>query len=276
VALVGLPQVRHRPHLGNEVTTLLIDGDIFIYQIASKAETPVDWGDGQWTLSADFDIAKQELDDYLAKLQSTLDAHDTVVAIKDSQNWRRTVLSTYKAHRDNVREPMLRKPLMQHVRDTYRVFSRPTLEGDDVLGILATSEKIIKGRKIVVSIDKDMKQIPGEHYNPKTEEHFTVLPANADYWHMVQTLTGDATDGYKGCPGVGPKSAERILVQTGGGVADNWVRDWYWPRIIEAYEAKGLTEADALVQARVARICRNTDYDFTKKEVILWNPPPRS
>jgi DNA polymerase-1 len=121
-----------------------------------------------------------------------------------------------------------------------------------------------------------MKQVPGEHYNPKTAERFTVLEAQADYWHMQQTLTGDATDGYKGLPGCGPKGAAKILVQVGGGVAANWVSDWYWPRIIEAYENAGLTEADALVQARVARICRNSDYDFSERKVILWTPPPRT
>jgi DNA polymerase-1 len=43
--------------------------------------------------------------------------------------------------------------------------------------------------------------------------------------------------------------------------------------VVAAFESKGLTEEDALVQARVARICRASDYDFKTKEVKLWNPP---
>ena len=38
-----------------------------------------------------------------------------------------------------------------------------------------------------------------------------------------------------------------------------------------AFEKKGLTESDALVQARVARILRASDYDFAAKKPILWS-----
>ena len=36
-----------------------------------------------------------------------------------------------------------------------------------------------------------------------------------------------------------------------------------------------LYTADAIIQARVARIYRASDYDFKKKEVILWSPPTK-
>jgi DNA polymerase-1 len=42
---------------------------------------------------------------------------------------------------------------------------------------------------------------------------------------------------------------------------------------VEAYAKKNLTADDALVQARVARILRHTDYNFKTKEPILWTPP---
>jgi DNA polymerase-1 len=43
--------------------------------------------------------------------------------------------------------------------------------------------------------------------------------------------------------------------------------------VVPAYEAKGLTADDALVQARVSKILQHTDYNFTRKEPILWTPP---
>src|SRR5262249_40632645 len=132
--------------------------------------------------------------------------------------------------------------------------------------ILATSDKIIPGRKIIVSADKDMKTIPGEHYDPNKRELgvVTVSRLEADGYHMMQTLTGDTTDGYTGCPGVGPKKAEKIL----GDEPHLW-----WHRVVEAYDKAGLSEAEALTQARVARILRATDYDFKLKKPILWTPP---
>ena len=45
-----------------------------------------------------------------------------------------------------------------------------------------------------------------------------------------------------------------------------------WQSVVELFESKGFTEEDALLQARVARILRYEDYDFEKKEVILWTP----
>ena len=68
------------------------------------------------------------------------------------------------------------------------------------------------------------------------------------------------------CPGVGPVKAEECLAEAKiyGGP--------YWSAVVATYENKGLTEEDALVQARVARICRADDYDFKNKEVRLWNP----
>lgn len=47
-----------------------------------------------------------------------------------------------------------------------------------------------------------------------------------------------------------------------------------WPVVVQAYEKKGLSEEVALVQAQIARICRRDDYDFKRKEVILWKPKP--
>ena len=92
-----------------------------------------------------------------------------------------------------------------------------------------------------------------------------VSETEADWWHMYQTLCGDTTDGYAGLPGCGPKKAEKVI-----GTVDEPAPDW--AAVAAAFTAKSLSEEDALVQARVARICRASDYDFKNKEVILWTP----
>jgi DNA polymerase-1 len=94
----------------------------------------------------------------------------------------------------------------------------------------------------------------------------TVTEDEADYWHMFQTLTGDTVDGFKGCPGMGPVGAQKLL---GEAMA---TEDGMWPYVVKAYEKKKLTEADALTQARLARILRWGDWDKNKKEPILWTP----
>jgi hypothetical protein len=42
---------------------------------------------------------------------------------------------------------------------------------------------------------------------------------------------------------------------------------------VKAYDKAGLSEEEALTQARVARICRAEDYDRKSKKVNLWEPP---
>ena len=49
-----------------------------------------------------------------------------------------------------------------------------------------------------------------------------------------------------------------------------------WTVILEAYIKAGLTEEDAIRNARLARILRPGEYNSTTKEPILWTPHPTS
>jgi DNA polymerase I len=177
-------------------------------------------------------------------------------------------MPTYKQNRKKTRKPITYRPLMEYVHETCDTYERETMEGDDVLGILATHPTLIPGEKIIVAIDKDMQTVPGLHLNyekaRKTGDYepFEVTEDQANRFHFTQTLTGDVTDGYPGCPGVGPVKAAKILDAA----------EEPWPAIVAAYEKAGLSEAEALRNARVARICRASDYDFKGKKVILWSP----
>jgi DNA polymerase-1 len=155
------------------------------------------------------------------------------------------------------------------VLEEYPNTSKPSLEADDVIGILATKP----GNKCLIwSTDKDLKQIPGYHLIEGGREF--ISKSQGDYFHLQQTLTGDAVDGYPGCPGVGPVTAVKILSNEPTGPIDpeiTWV-EWHWTNVVKAYEKKGLTEADALVQAQIARICQWENWDQTNQEVIKWLP----
>lgn len=253
-------------------TTLLIDGDPIAYQAAFANEQRIDWGDGEPTVTHDETAALADVDLYIEKLRGDLGVKDVIVALSvaTQTGWRRPILPTYKANRAKAHKPLALEPCRQLLLKRWKAYIRPTLEADDVLGILATHRTLVKGEKIVVSIDKDLRQVPGRIYNPRSEEMVEVSEEDGDYLHMLQTLTGDTVDGYTGLPGIGPVKAAKLL-----GERDVPLLQW-WAHVVAAYEAKGLTEDDALVQARVARVCRAEDYDFKKKEVRLWTPPKPS
>ena len=132
----------------------------------------------------------------------------------------------------------------------------PELEADDAMGIYATQNP----GNIVVSPDKDMKQIPGKLYN--MDENFTITKEEGAAWHLIQCLSGDQTDGYGGVPGIGVKRAETLFNKEG----------YSWKTVVKAFEDKDLTENDALTNARLARILTVDDYDFAKNRPILWSP----
>lgn len=237
----------------------LVDADIVAYQAAASSEQPFNWGDGLWTLHAFEEDAVTHFETILQKLKEKTEAQKLVLAFSDSENWRKSVLPTYKSNRKDVRKPMLLKFLRRYAQDKYDCRQIAGLEGDDVIGLNATGK--MANLYVICSLDKDLKTIPGQHYNFGTDEFFEVSPEEADRWHLIQTLTGDQTDGYSGCPGIGPKTAEKILADGGG-----------WEAVVKAYAKAGFGEEEALTQARVARILRFNEYDFENNQVKLWTP----
>ena len=244
--------------------TLLIDGDIVLYEVSIACEHAVDWGDDVWTLHSDFREAKQRFDGWISDIKEKLSAESVILAFSSKQNWRKQILPTYKNNRKNKRKPLTFAGLKSYCRDVYSTYEIEDLEGDDVLGLLVGYPRLrrISGEKIIVTIDKDLMTIPGFHYYPNRSEEgiIEVTPDQADYNHLLQSLTGDSVDGYSGCPGIGPKKAEAALKKA------------EWSEVVKEYENKGLAEEDALIQARVARILRWGEYDFGKGEVKPWNP----
>lgn len=245
--------------------TLLIDGDILLYVESSAVEIEMDWGDDWWTLHGDAREAKERVDIWVADIKELLEADDVILTLTDNANWRKDVLPTYKANRKGKRKPVVYNELKRYAIDTYKTALYPTLEADDVMGILQT-DPANDNDTVIVSEDKDMMTIPGKLYRPiRPEEGIQYISLEqANYNHYKQALMGDSTDGYAGCPGIGPKTAEKILKQ-----ADD---SECWGLIVAAYEKAGLTEEDALTQARVARILRHGEYNHKKEKVNLWTP----
>ena len=48
--------------------TLLVDGDIVAYKAATIAETPIDWGDGLWTLHAHEKDVIGAMEEFMSKI----------------------------------------------------------------------------------------------------------------------------------------------------------------------------------------------------------------
>ena len=236
---------------------ILCDADFIVYKACAAAETEIDWGDDTILVTSNFSDAYGATKRELAKLENKFGTFSSMILFfSDSTNFRKKILADYKGHR-NRKKPCGYKRVINKLKTEYEVIIMPTLEADDAMGIYATKHT----GNIIVSPDKDMKQIPGKLYN--FDETFTINKEQGEAWHLIQAVSGDQTDGYSGVPGIGVKRAETLFKEKG----------YSWRTVVNAFTDKGLTETDALVNARLAKILTVDDYDFTKNKPILWNPP---
>lgn len=244
---------------------LLIDGDIYLYKASAATEKLVNFDGDNCFMLGSLSEAKEIFAETINSFLEDFKTKEYIIALSDKENFRKDILPTYKANRKNKPKPVQYNFLREWVEENYKVMCRPRLEGDDILGILATSPVIIKNpNKIIISLDKDMKTLPARYYDSGKEERKRITEQEANYNHMLQTLTGDTTDNYKGLQGVGKVNAEKIINK-------DMTYQEMWQAVLSAYREKGFTEKDALIQARVARILRYYDYDYKRKSVIYWH-----
>lgn len=258
--------------------TILGDADIFAFKYAAKTEDKYyfDGDDAPPAIDADFDAAIAGVEEYIGELQEKLKASEVIICLSDpNANFRKGIYEPYKAKRDHSTRPVFLQDVKDWFKTKYKTYQRDTLEADDCMGILATHPTLVKGDKVIVSEDKDMQTIPGLLYNPRKDTKIRKISRlEADRFHLWQAVVGDTCDGYPGAKGVGKKSPHALGVLASKTVAEMWTH-------VLAAHAKTLkttvddpqVEASALVQARLARILRATDWDFESKRPRLWMPP---
>lgn len=263
--------------------TALLDADVLCYRAAAVAQDTVDWGDGDGPTQTTnekmaYQVADQLVDDWTkaAKEKQNLLVFSDRTHRKAS--FRYHVCPTYKANRPQEKPP-LHDEVYAYLKTQYPNVWIPGLEGDDVLGLMATGEQ---GNKyVVVSIDKDMLTVPCRQVNPShaADGVKKVSLLQADYNWMFQTICGDSVDNFKGAPGAGKVRAAAALALKRS-FKDRWeaVLDVF----VEQHDkpstnAKFTTDTafdEALMNARCARILRYGDHDNKTGKVRLWHPDP--
>jgi hypothetical protein len=173
----------------------LIDGDIVVYRGAASAEK-----EEQWVALA---RADQMIQDILADTGS--DSYS--VYLTGTDNFRREIAPSYKANR-----PDERPAHWQAVREFLVTHHKAEIcnghEADDQLGIQQDKER---GTTVICSIDKDLLQIPGRHYN-FVKKTFQEVGIDEGLEHLyLQSLIGDRSDNIIGVAGIGPVKAAQAL-----------------------------------------------------------------
>ena len=247
---------------------LLIDADIFVYKATRLSEREINWEGDSWTLHSDMAEVKTIIDDQIWKVldKTKIGAVLPIVTLcfSDKKNYRKKINPDYKSNRKGGRKPMCFSNAIDYCKSEYNCVSYDWLEADDVMGIMSTEPS--KESTIIVSEDKDLLTIPGLHWDFKEEKIFKWAKDQADYQFFYQVLVGDTVDNYKGCQGIGPISAEKILRENIGSVSD------MWEVVLEAFLKSGQGEKEAIRNARMARILRAGEFDTDTNIITLWTP----
>ena len=154
--------------------------------------------------------------------------HLAVILDKGSHTFRNDMYDQYKANRPPAPEDLV--PQFPMIRDATRAFSLPCIEeegfeADDIIASYTKAAVAAGWHVTIVSSDKDLMQLiqPGvDMYDTMKNERrgpdyvmgkFGVQP---DQLGDVLALMGDSVDNVPGVPGIGPKTAAKLITEYGG------------------------------------------------------------
>lgn len=165
------------------------------------------------------------LEDVLKREQPT---HIAVVFDPSGPTFRHEAYAAYKAQREETPEDIRKAiPIIKQIVEAYRipVIQVAGFEADDVIGTLAKKAEKVGYEVFMMTPDKDYGQLVSEHifiYKPRFGGNgFDTLgiPEILAKWGLNNVnqvidllgLMGDASDNIPGCPGVGEKTAVKLL-----------------------------------------------------------------
>ena len=214
----------------------LVDGDLVAYRSAASAE------------KEEVDIAclraAKTMEEILADTGAA--SYKAFLTHSDS-NFRKTIDPQYKANRKDIVRPRHLPAVQEFLVTYFKAEWCNGYEADDALGMEQCEDSII------CSLDKDLKQIPGLHYNWVKKEFTTISPREALFNLYVSSLIGDRSDNIIGVAGLGVVKAARALA--------DYEPDEYYQRCRELYNDD-------------ERFHRNMQLLYIwRKPLDIWQPP---
>jgi hypothetical protein len=231
------------PLLPEEPKVALLDADILVYRVGFASEDEEE------------KIALARVTEFVTDtVYFDLDCEDYEAWITGPDNFRFDVAVTapYKGNR-KAPKPKHYDSIRLHLQ---AMGAELTLgyEADDAICIRATE---LKDKCWIVSLDKDLDQIQGWHYNFVRREKYYITEAEGLKRFYKQILTGDRVDNIIGLRGIGPVKADKIL-------ADKHTALEMYNECVEQY--KGDT-VRVLENARLLHLLRY--------QGEVWQPPAK-
>lgn len=219
----------------------LLDGDILAFRVACTVEDQDTFGIPRW-----------RIDEMVNNILEDTKATEFQIFLSGSpeENFRYQIYPQYKESRKNKPKPKWLEDLKAHLVTEWNAQIACGMEADDYLGIhqCYPPQRVQVSHdtweihdSVICSIDKDLLQIPGNHYNfvKKEFQYVTEFEGLRSFYRQI--LTGDGGDDIPGLYNVGPvKSAKWLAAcQTESDLLEVVMRE-YVKRL-----GPGTTEQDA-------------------------------
>jgi len=180
----------------------LLDGDVIAYRCSASAENdPVD-------------ISLERVDALIERIINEVGATGVEVYLSGDRNFRYDINPDYKANRKDKPRPRWLQPTREHMVLGWNARIADNIEADDEMGI---SQCTTDDDTVICTNDKDLLQIPGEHYNFVIEARHTISPLDGLRNFYIQMIMGDRSDNLFGYDGIArtkvPKFLEPTLAQ---------------------------------------------------------------
>jgi len=213
-------------------------------------------------------------------------SHIAVVFDLNIPTFRHEMFVEYKANREVMPEDLQKSiPYIRRIIEAYNIpiLEKAGFEADDVIGTLAKKAETMGYTTYMMTPDKDYAQLVSKNifmYKPsrggeapeiwgvpEVQENFLVEEA----WQVIDVLglMGDTADNIPGCPGVGPKTAMKLISEfrSVDGLYQN----------IETQKGKlkdNLVEYEKQVRLsrELAKIILDVPVDFDESKLIMEDP----
>ncbi|MBR6190718.1 MAG: DNA polymerase I [Prevotella sp.] len=173
------------------------------------------------------------LNEVMTKVQPTIGALPShlAVAFDHGKTFRHEMFPDYKAQREETPEDIrLSIPIIKNILEAYKipVLQVDGFEADDVIGTVAGMGEREGMRVYMLTPDKDYAQLVTENihmYKPRHGGGYDDMgPKEVCEKYGIEStsqvidllgLMGDSSDNYAGCPGVGEKTAAKLINEFG-------------------------------------------------------------
>jgi DNA polymerase I len=207
--------------LGPDDLVILVDSHSLIYQVFHAM--PSMTGPNGQEVGAVHGFLRD-----LADLRDKWQPAYLICAFDESElTFRNELYDQYKAHRDPMPEALrVQMPIIHRAVETLQIvkLSLAGYEADDILATLAAEVEKVGARCLLVTSDKDCRQLLSDHVQMLNIRKSEVFDTNALQlaWGILpeqvvdyQALVGDSVDNVPGVPQIGPKAAQQLLTEFG-------------------------------------------------------------